>query len=100
MANDPKIYPLWLWKRLRFIVYDMGCIPAEYKEPFIEIVGLKAAKGKLDRHYKPQKLPVAVIANHNCNMDNYSTIFNKPDGELRDILETIFKSMANKWFGI
>jgi hypothetical protein len=96
--TEKKRYPIWLWKKLRFVVDDMISIREDHKEQFIEIVGSKAERAKTERHYRPQKLPAAVCERYGLYMENYGSIFNKSTEELEIILEAIYFEMGPRWF--
>ena len=97
-ATERTRYPIWLWKKLRFVVDDMISIREDHKEQFIEIVGSKAERAKTERHYRPQKLPAAVCERYGLYMENYGSIFNKSTEELEIILEAIYFEMGPRWF--
>ena len=101
MEEQKKRYPISMWAKLTRVVYDTPEIPNCYKEEFIDIVGGKVAayrNQKFHHRYKPQELPVDVKGKHCSHMDNYHTILNKSDEDLRLILADIYNCMKMKWF--
>ena len=101
MEENKKRYPISMWAKLTRVVYDTPEIPNCYKEEFIDIVGGKVAayrNQKFHHRYKPQELPVDVKGKHCSHMDNYHTILNKSDEDLKPILADIYNCMKMKWF--
>jgi hypothetical protein len=101
MKEQKKRYPISMWGKLTRVVYNTPDIPMCYKEQFIDIVGGKVAayrNQKFHHRYKPQELPVEVKGVNCSMMDNYHTILNKSDEELKLILIDIYKAMKTKWF--